>query len=637
MRSRSSCTSGIEAALSPARNLGIHNITVTLAYNTATVVFDSTVTTLEQIKEDIEDLGYDAAVSSSRAVTAKHPPPILPTQPEHDATGKLPDGNDGIFRATLSIGGMTCASCVSAVGNALTGIDGLLDYSVDLLGSSASINVTAVTVVGRVRDEIEDAGYDCAILAVEEVKPPRTVEAEQPSRGEESKRTVDVTISGFFCEHCPAKANAALLDLSKRFDIFYTPSTLANPASSIMYTPSPPSLTLRTIRSAMTELGFALDVVKRETLQDRARQAQKEERRRLLIRLVICIIFCIPTFIIGVVAASLLPMHNRFRMYWEEPVWGSATRMTVALFALATPVQFGVGEFFYIRSYKSLRAVWRRRRGGRAGGVSQRRIWLDRLFRWGSMDSLVALGTSIAWLSSFAYMVLDITTPGMSEMAYFDTSVFLITFILAGRYLESLSKQKTGDALLELGKLRPKKGLLYDEKEGKVVEEVESAFIEIGDCLLVPVGASPPVDCALAESSTVTSFDEASLTGESRPVAKRPGDPIYAGTHNSGPSAAIVIVKRRDGETVLDSIVTGVRNAMSKKASIERLADAITAVFVPAIAGVACLTFAIWIIRGYSGNLPSEWLRDQKGGGWVLFSIQFSVAVLVVACPCGIG
>lgn len=219
---------------------------------------------------------------------------------------------------------------------------------------------------------------------------------------------------------------------------------------------------------------------------------------------------------------------------------------------------------------------------------------------------------------------------------------------------ESISKARTGDAITELSKLRPKKGLLYED--GKPTEEIESDFIEVGDRLLVPVGMSPPVDCTLAEGSPATSFDEASLTGESRPVGKKVGDTVYAGTYNTGPSAAIVITSTHDGETVIDSIASGVRDAMSKKASIERFADAVTAVFVPFIVGASCLVFALWMIRAYAGRLPEDWLDDQKAGGWTLFALQFTVATLIVgmyppsplfervhadesvpACPCGLG
>lgn len=154
---------------------------------------------------------------------------------------------------------------------------------------------------------------------------------------------------------------------------------------------------------------------------------------------------------------------------------------------------------------------------------------------------------------------------------------------------------------------------------------------------MVPVGSAAPLDGVLTEDSSLTAFDEASLTGESRPVGKKAGDTIYGATINAGPGAAVLKITNGDGETVIDSITLGVRNAMGKKASLERLADSITAIFVPVIVGIAVTTLLIWIVRGYSGNLPLEWLMDQERGGWLLFSIQFAVAVLVVACPCGIG
>lgn len=200
-----------------------------------------------------------------------------------------------------------------------------------------------------------------------------------------------------------------------------------------------------------------------------------------------------------------------------------------------------------------------------------------------------------------------------------------------------MSRQKTGDALTELSKLRPKKGLV--QLADGTFDETEAAFIERGDKILVPVGAAPPVDGVLDGSSSLTAFDESSLTGESRPAAKTEGDAVYAGCLNAGPSPALVQVTHRDGETVLDSIASGIRNAMSKKAGIERIADSITAIFVPVVVGIACLTLFVWIMRGYLGDLPTSWLGsgDGKRGTWALFAIQFSVAVLVVACPCGIG
>lgn len=522
---------------------------------------------------------------------------------------------------------------------------GVKDHNVNLMSSSGYAIVEDKSLASSIASEIEDLGYEAKVMSVELVKD----DSQEKGKGVDSQRparTVHVKIEGFFCEHCPAKANKVLEDLSKRLKVEYTPSSLERHVSTLTYFANPPDFTLRTIRRAIAELGFTMTIERSETSQDRARKAQARERKRILIRLAICTIFCIPTLDIGVVFASLLPDDNPTKMYWHHPVWGGASRITVSLFALATPVQFGIGQFFYERAYKSLRGVWRRRKGK----VDTKKVWVDRLLRWGSMDTLVALGTTIAWASSLAYMTLDIVGLGSGEMAYFDTSVFLMTFILAGRYLvsfltvkkkrdlvrfdsllcsqESVSKARTGDAITELGKLRPKKGLLYEDD--KPTEEVESAFIEVGDRLLVPVGMSPPVDCRLAEGSPATSFDEASLTGESRPVGKKVGDTVYAGTYNTGPSAAMVIAETYDGETVIDSIASGVRDAMSKKASIERFADAVTAIFVPFIVGASILVFALWMIRAYSGHVPEEWLDDQKAGGWTLFALQFTVATLIV-------
>lgn len=468
-----------------------------------------------------------------------------------------------------------------------------------------------------------------------------------------TKRKVKVIVEGMFCPECSARVNQALSDLKSRYpdnSFSFTPISHTNPISSLSYTPIPGvnGLNLRRVKSSVESLGFTLSVDHEESLEARGRRAQLKERRLILIRFGTSFLFAIPTFVIAVVGMSLLSADDPFRLYWDEPVWGGASRGTVSLFALATPVQFGVGSYFYARSWKSLRGVWRRGRGNLR--KSWRRVWFDRLIRWGSMDSLVTLGTSLAYFASLAYMILDITGPTSMNggtMSYFDTSVFLMFFILAGRYLEAKAKSKTSEAITELGKIRPTTGILHsdyrddeDEKEdlsrGRT-EEVGVDFIEVGDVLLVPVGSSPPLDCILAESSPQTSFDESSLTGESRPVIKGPGDQIFSGTINAGPSAAVAIVESGQGSNVIDSIVRSVRDAMGRKAGLERLADQVTGYFVPCIVAVACVTFVVWLLCGYLGALPEHWLGDGQRGSWALFAIQFGVAVLLTACPCGIG
>lgn len=392
------------------------------------MVYDPSLITPDAIQQNIEDLGYGAQCVSEKTMHLSSRNQQTAFSTVNLQCEKAPSG--GRSTVEFSIGGMTCASCVGTITNTLKSIRGVESHHIDLMSGSGTLVVKAQHMATTVQGEIENLGYDCKIMSVTAF-PSQVHHQERDTDDQINSRMVNVNIEGFFCLHCPTKANKVLDELSQCFAITYTPLTLHNPASTLVYIPDPPSFTLRTVRSAISELGFTLTVVKPETLQDRARLAQKRERDRILFRLGVCTLFCIPTFIIGVVITSLLPMQNHVRMYFHTTIWGGASRTTIALFILATPIQLGIGQFFYKRAYASLRSVWRKSRGP----LDRRRVWLDRLLRWGSMDTLVALGTSIAWASSLAYMSLDIVGIGNGEMAYFDTSVFLITFILAGRYL----------------------------------------------------------------------------------------------------------------------------------------------------------------------------------------------------------
>lgn len=498
---------------------------------------------------------------------------------------------------------------------------------------------------------------------------------------------------------CSSAINAHLSSLqSSSLIVSFTPATLEQPYTTVTYLPRPPTtFTLRHLQSQIASLGpFTIHPVNASTtLASLSQRATTRESQHLLTLLLIAFAFAIPTFLIAIVFMTLLPTSHPLAMYFTDPVWGSASRGTLALFALSTPVQFGVGAMFYQHAWKSVRGVWKRSGEGK---------WRNRFLRWGSMDTLVALGTSTAWGSSVGFMILDVVTPVMEDgrggmMSYFDSSVFLIMFILAGRWLEGVSKRRTGEEVEKLGKMKPVVGILFSgapTDEGEVEDGKDDQqddpdagaklatsstlaslptlaaspssstpiprtsiipvdFLEQGDILIIPPGSSVPLDSILLPTSPSSSFDESSLTGESLPLLKAPSSEIFAGSMNLGPAAVIVRVVTGPGETMMDGIVGAVREAMGKKAEIERFADMLTGYFVPVIVGIAGLTLGVWMVRGYSGNLPNEWL-DQGRGGWALFSVQFAVAVLVVvssfcssssrtasdvdrvqACPCGIG
>jgi len=180
----------------------------------------------------------------------------------------------------------------------------------------------------------------------------------------------------------------------------------------------------------------------------------------------------------------------------------------------------------------------------------------------------------------------------------------------------------------------PSTGLLISSP-GAAPEQLPTILLEAGDTVLVPVGSSPPLDGIMADNSPLASFNESSLTGEAAPVSKKPGEAVYAGTINAGPNATLVKLTSLPGQTMLDGIVGVVRDAMGRKAGVEKLADKLTGWFVPIVVGIAGITFGLWALRGYIGDLPTSYLDSGRGGSWTLFAIQFGVAVLVVACPCG--
>ena len=196
--------------------------------------------------------------------------------------------------------------------------------------------------------------------------------------------------------------------------------------------------------------------------------------------------------------------------------------------------------------------------------------------------------------------------------------------------MEAYTKHKAADAVSMLAGLRPTEAIL-DTVGGE--ERISTELLEVGDIVKVPNGSTPPGDGIII--SGTSKFDESSLTGESRPAQKQVGDPVYVGTVNVG---GVVTVKLEaiGGSSMLDKIVDIVRQGQSNRAPIERFADILTGYFVPVIVLLAILTWVIWLSLGVSGALPGHYL-DVDEGGWVIWSLQFAIAVFVIACPCGIG
>jgi Cu+-exporting ATPase len=335
------------------------------------------------------------------------------------------------------------------------------------------------------------------------------------------------------------------------------------------------------IRRAVTGAGFeALELGgDAEDAEAKAREHEINEQRRLLI---VGLIFTIPLFLFSM--AMDLGLLPTMWMHEAWPVW--------LMFVLATPVQFYVGWQYYVGAYKSLR-------NGSA-----------------NMDVLIAMGSSVAYLYSVAVMLALI-----SGHVYFETAAVIITLIRLGKFLEARAKGRTSEAIKKLMGLRAKTARVV---RAGAEAEVPVDEVIVGDLVLVRPGEKIPVDGVVVEGRSAV--DESMLTGESLPVEKGPGEPVIGATLNKLGLLKFEATKVGK-ETALAQIVRLVEEAQGSKAPIQKLADQVSAIFVPIVILIAAVTFLAWYFL-----VPQAW-----GGGDFTTALINMVAVLVIACPCAMG
>ncbi|KAI0279907.1 E1-E2 ATPase-domain-containing protein [Russula aff. rugulosa BPL654] len=598
-----SCITAITEALSQLP--GVRDVSVSLLGHSATAILDNN-GIVGNVLETIQDIGYEADVESLQPLNS----------------GTTTRNMDGSLHVTFSVSGMTCAACPSTIIQLLSELEGVTDISVNLIGNSASMVVKSKKSITGAQEAIESANYKASVAKVKLIQvTPKVMEVVQ------ERRTVALHIEGEFCEFqypiSPVSASFTIRDIVSAIVVSNTPQFRVS-----VHSPPPP--------------------------EDRARLVQAKERRNLLYRLGFSVIIAIPTFIIGVVFMSLVSPGNPTRKFLMEPMWtGNASRIQWFLFFWLHP--------FHKRSLKEIRTLW--------GRGSRTPLW-KRFLRFGSMNMLVRIFWCLCgYFSSIVLLALaGSASPSLGGHAntstYFDSVVFLTMFLLTGKYIEAYSRSRTRDAITSLAKLKPVEALivaLADDKHpvscfgskdedlemGKIDIEIENQIfgsgfkvqkvpvdlLEIGDVVRVPSGSTPPRDGIVVSGQSL--FDESSVTGESKPIKKIPGDNVFLGTINIG-QAIDVRINVAEGETILDQIITVVRDSQTKRAPIERLGDILTSYFVPVVTLLALLTWIIWLSLGLSGALPRSYL-DKDIGGWPAWSLEFAIAVFVVACPCGIG
>lgn len=603
----SSCTSAITHAIEQLAY--VQSININLLTHTGVVVFAGRDKS-DEVVDTIEDCGFDVIVEKLEEVRAT----FGRNQP---ASKENPD----LWRATYAIGGMTCSRCSGFVSDALKQHSWIDKVDVNLVSNTATILFTGKDHLSEIKETIEDVGYDATL---------DQVVLENSATHEATEQSAAIRIEGMYCHHCPQNITQKLSETFGDRVVFESsklPFSLQSPIMHVSYLPQSPSFTIRDIFEAIadTNEAFKPTIHHPPTIEERSRDMHAHERKRILFRLVLCVIVAIPTFLIGIVFMSLVSSKHPIRAYLMGKMWsGNATKLNWSLFILATPVYFFAADTFHRRAMKEIRAMWR---------PGSRTSWLHRFTRFGSMNMLISLGTSIAYFASVVELALAASSKSAGSMtdSYFDAVVFLTMFLLTGRFIEAYSKAKTGDAVTSLGKLRPEEALLVDSVKGD--SKVATDLLEIGDVVRVHNGTSPPFDGVVLDGNST--FDESSLTGESRPVKKAAGDTVYSGTMNKGAPIKIRVTTV-SGTSMLDQIIAAVREGQTRRAPVERVADKITAHFVPFVIAVAIATWLIWLVLGTTGGIPKHWKNDGAGG-WALWSLRFAIAVFVIACPCGIG
>ncbi|WP_028992161.1 heavy metal translocating P-type ATPase [Thermoanaerobacter thermocopriae] len=253
---------------------------------------------------------------------------------------------------------------------------------------------------------------------------------------------------------------------------------------------------------------------------------------------------------------------------------------------IATPIQFIIGYRFYKGAYHAL-----------LGGSA-------------NMDVLIAMGTTIAYF----YSVYNVFA-GVHGQLYFEAAAVIITLVVLGKYLETVAKGKTSEAIKKLMGLQAKTARVI--KDGKEVD-IPVEEVQIGDIVVVRPGEKIPVDGKIIEG--YSAVDESMLTGESIPVEKRVGDEVIGATINKTGSFKFEATKVGK-DTALAQIIKLVEDAQGSKAPIQRLADQISGIFVPIVIGIAAITFLVWYF----------------GFGNLFMGITSAISVLVIACPCALG
>jgi Cu2+-exporting ATPase len=376
-------------------------------------------------------------------------------------------------------------------------------------------------------------------------------------------------VDGMSCAACSSSVESTLQSIDG------VKSALVNlTEASVLVDYDPEKVSFQQMKEPLEKIGYYLREDILNNLEEEEKR-EKEQKQQLKNSVILAFVFSIPVFVLSMF------FHHYHSLYWLQVV-------------LSIPV------------------IW----------AGRKMIWIGfkRLLKGKStMDSLVAIGTSAAFIFSLVELILAQigVLPMESIRIYFESAAIIIAFVLMGKYFEERAKQNTNESLKKLIGLQERKVIRINGNED---EEIDVNYIQKDDILRVLPGARIPLDGSIIEGHSY--IDESMLTGESVPVHRKEGDKVIGGTLNQSGSF-IMRVEKTGSETFLANIIQQVREAQSSKAPIQHLADKIASIFVPVVISIAILSFVLWLFFDPSHNFFNA------------FNAFF--AVLVISCPCALG
>jgi Cu+-exporting ATPase len=538
----------------------------------------------------------------------------------------------------VSVEGMSCGSCAMRIQRSLLEMAGVRQAAVVFDTKKATVHFSRSTVgADAIVQRIRDLGYKANAECISTVAPSTltlpssfeqtdrseledstshnskklaspTATAASPSKLKPAATVVAIPqgptvkstfiVQGMTCASCAARIETTLI---QKPGILSATVNFATSTASVSFDGS--ALHSGDVIGMIDSLGYVAQAQNNQSNAQTINQAKgalerTEEIRTMLRRFLLSVIFTLPLFVLMMVDDKV---QNTFL---AKKVYGDAMVMEIVSWVLSTPVVFIFGRHFFIRA-----AVAARHRSA-------------------TMDTLVAVGVGGAYGFSTIGIILELASVGMMKN-YFDAAAELITFMLLGKFLEAKAKRGTSGALLQLMTLAPQKSILV-KKDGSEME-VETSELMVDDLFRVPSGGRIAVDGIVENGASAV--DEQLITGESVPVDKRKGDKVIAGTLCLD-SDLVVKATKVGSDTTLARILQVVQDAQTTKPAIQRLADKVASVFVPFILIYSSIVLGLWLVASYDGWYPAAWRGDQTQ---FIFSFQFFLSSVVVACPCAMG